>query len=512
MDDAASLLYRGQSLYTLYDDEVLSDLNIGQILNTVLEGLEAYDLDELYRRRPVQPSDIAFRQAIARELEEPGMHGDIEDFLREFAKAKRFFQTSQDNAADPETSGKWRLDAALAYCEAVDVLEKRLAERPPASEGLARFSRWLGAYARSETYEELRKEAKDLGKGFASFRYALALDIGHNEIHVAEDGGADDFFADLFLAFDRFELGALNKEIAVFADIRMNSLEKRLLEALRPRMKDLLARLCEFCARYPAFIHEAFFTFERETRLYLSYLAYADGLRGKGFPFAFPQLHQADTLILSGYDASLALVRGSCEDMVFNDFFAAAHERAFLLTGPNQGGKTTFSRMLGQIHFFAALGLPVPCRSARVEAFSGLATHFAAEEDPAGNSGRLQEELLRLARILCGVPRGSVVILNELFSSTTTLDACEMGQRVMRMFREKECLCLYVTHISELARLKGAVALVAESIDGDPPALTYKIVRGLPGGPVYARQMLNKYRLRGADIEERIHASFAALS
>ena len=205
--------------------------------------------------------------------------------------------------------------------------------------------------------------------------------------------------------------------------------------------------------------------------------------------------------IAGGFDISLAFIKSNAEHVVKNDFIINEQERSFLLTGPNQSGKTTFSRMFGQILFFGALGLPVPCAEAELFWTEGLSTHFIKEEEPGGDSGRLREELLRLKKIIEETPAGSAVILNELFSSATSYDALEMGRHILRIFEEKGCLCLYITHLFELAASGGPVSLISETEGQSVP--TFKISRGTPAGNAYVGGLLAKHGLLSDGIRER---------
>jgi len=125
-----------------------------------------------------------------------------------------------------------------------------------------------------------------------------------------------------------------------------------------------------------------------------------------------------------------------------------------VVTGPNNGGKTTFSRAFGLIFFLASLGLPVPGRKARLFLVDNIYTHFEKSEEPENLRGKLEDDLMRIKNILdSATEKKSVIITNEMLASTSLNDAILIGKRIIELIRRKKSICVYVTFLDELAKV-----------------------------------------------------------
>ena len=132
-------------------------------------------------------------------------------------------------------------------------------------------------------------------------------------------------------------------------------------------------------------------------------------------------------------------------------------------------------------------------------------THFEREEDLAAMSGKLEDDLIRIGDILRAATGASIVILNEIFTSTTVYDARFLGTKLLTKVMRLDALCVYVTFVDELASLgEQIVSMMSTIVPGNPAERTYKVVRKPADGLAHALAIAEKYDLTYQRLYDRL--------
>ncbi len=126
--------------------------------------------------------------------------------------------------------------------------------------------------------------------------------------------------------------------------------------------------------------------------------------------------------------------------------------RLVIVTGANQGGKTTLLRSIGCAQLFMQSGLFVAAATYRSELAPAVHTHFRRAEEDSLRSGKLDEELGRMSGIVDRCRSGDLVLMNESFASTDEIEGSYIGGEIIDALLRHGMRVLVVTHFHALAR------------------------------------------------------------
>jgi DNA mismatch repair protein MutS len=353
----------------------------------------------------------------------------------------------------------------------------------------------------------LQEETRRLRKLLTGVAYTVRINGGH--ITVGRKGTEPDYTAEVDATFRRFRQGTPKDYRSPHRTAsEMNHVEAMILDRVAALFTDTFTELASFCDRHTSFQDPVIVRFDREVQFYRSYLHHIRELRRAGLTFTYPIVSDASKNISATGVFDLALAGTLVAEgraVVLNDFELAGPERILVISGPNQGGKTTFARASGQLHHLAALGLPVPANRARLYLPDRIFTHFEREEKQADLRGKLNDELVRIHDILGTATPRSIIILNEIFTSTTLQDALFLSGKILQNIIELDLICVCVTFIDELSTLGPATVSMVSTVDPANPAVrTFKIVRRPADGLAYAKILARNYGLTYAELKERI--------
>ncbi len=479
------------------------DLNLDQIVQEIMEEQKQYDLRRFYYVLANQ-EDINYRLEVLRDLDIPEIYQCVVDFSIGIRKAKEYLEYIE--ATDIEVQKrKWKLDAAYCYLTSIEKLKQQLEELRPSSLGLVTFMSWLETYMKGQDYTEFYKETKELMSQFDQMKYHIQLK--RDRIIIKPGYVEEDYCQQLEDIFHESTTGNHYYQKNPFGTPMLSSLEAAILNVLRKPYADTFQSLKEYDTKYQHFINETILSFELESQFYIAFIQYRNKMQEMKYHFCYPRIREAGAFhITRGYDLALAQKNYTKKkEVVFNDCVFNEKERFMIVTGPNQGGKTTYGRAMGQIVYFASIGLMVPCETAALPVYDGIFTHFAVEENLETGAGKLKEELLRLKDMMEAVTPHSFIIINEIFTSATSYDAYLMGKKVLDYFMDHDCLGIYVTHIYELTKEDDRiVSLVAALLNEDSNIRTFKIERRPADGRSYANTIVEKHHMNYQEIKERI--------
>ncbi len=522
-------------------DKIAISLSIGQQYR---ETIKSSLLDLC-----VDAQVIDYRQQILDDFLAPnGVAAGFEELLPALARL-------HDSLTLPSKSGELSLQETLGrltelntYLTCVEKLQATLAAAGSGlrSQGLLNLRDWLKGIAADQTFQSMQESLPGLLarlKGVPSITIGVNLD---HELRPVE--------ATLLSVNDKpFKGGSLLQQLMgskktsekpdqgiaqlhILPFISTNGIDNRVVRTpgrvdpmMVPLFRDLLKVLQSVISPISAALKQyakvnAHFmvAIEEEVAFYLGAVKLIHKMQAAGLPMCRPEIlpmHERACEMQGVYNLRLALdMQNEKPDLrdaiVQNDANFGPDGRVFILTGPNQGGKTVYTQAVGIAQVLFQAGLYVPAETARISPADGIYTHFSIEEKSIQGMGRLSEESQRLSEIFRSVTQHGMVLLNESLSSTSSGESLYLAQDIVRALRLFNVRAIFATHLHELAEgvevinhevsgdsrvvsLVAGVELKAGETDADASndlvPRTYKIKPGPPKGHSYAKGIAVRY-------------------
>lgn len=448
---------------------------------------------------------------------------EVRPMLRELA----FFTTTRKEQSAPLQQAVWRLGELETYVACLQRLADATQLPNLESDGLQALLGFVRRRSADPVYQRLLQELPALRGGLkrrASVSIGINLDDQLRPSEATLLAVHEEKFAErpllsrIFGAASPYQPVASIKRVAALGTL-FGDLDRILGAVARPLAKAL--------GQYVRLQVQDLLSLEREIAFYLGAAQLCERLRARGLPICRPRLAPAAERRLQAsrlYNVNLAL--GTPEEragsIVGNDLVMDDGGRILVLTGPNQGGKTTFTRAAGLLQVLAQAGLYAPAESAAVSPADLIGTHFPVDEPGHAEGGRLADEARRLAALFAAASERSLILMNESLASTSPGESLYLAQDVVRGLRLLGARAVFATHLHELGERVDAinrevegdsrlVSMVAEIESGaagndanGAARRTYRIRPGPPVGLSYARDVARRYGISFEDLRAQL--------
>lgn len=407
------------------------------------------------------------------------------------------------------------------------------------SEPLKGLVEYFASVYNSEYFDEVKRETDEclriLAKGVKSVTVGINFDdmmrpveamlLSVSTDSIKKKGRFDWIFKHLDGGADR----AIGRTHSLYNENGgTNDLEAPLFRELKEINSEYISHLDRAIRAYFKKSTEDILTFESQMSFYIGAKRIIDAVRARGLDMCRPKylkmeerrLDAKGVFDLSFYTQMVSSdPMGSLKDKIItNDCTMDDDGRFFVLTGANNGGKTTYTRAIGIIQVMAQAGIYVPCTSCEISPVDFIYTHFPKEEEVGLNTSRFTQECKQFKVTVDNATRYSMLLLNESIQSTTPTECVFIATELTKIFRCIGVRGVYATHLLELAKnldklnaeVEGDTKLVSIVTTVDTTAdnkRLYRIVRSAPQEFGYAQTIYKKFGVSFEEVQKRMKNS-----
>lgn len=525
-----------QPNYQTLSDDVIRNLSLDHIIQRVTaSNAERNMIKRMMTQIECDPDVIRFRCDIFEDIIRfPELRNKMKDLLEQLD----FMKSIGGNFVEENASSIWQLVNRLreleVYIDCITEIKETLQKFPVKSEGLKQLRDYVSSVYNDSGFKYLSEDIKELlteTDEIKSITLGVNLDsmlrpvevgiMSINKERIEHSGIMKKFNKFIeFLPLVGDLLDGKNVDMTRMRSVGTSAEDDPLMKNLCNAVTDMLGstvkHLKNKLSRYVNVSGYALTRFIPDFTFYIRWADFCSKIMEMGMPMSRPEILAPEKNSLNSkgiYDLKLAIqnLEGANIDIVSNDFEFATENGIYIMTGPNRGGKTTFTQSIGVLFVLAQNGIFVPAQSLHISPCDNIFTHFPADENQTVNLGRLGEESKRISEIFASATDRSLLLFNESLATTSFTEGLYIAKDVVRAMRRLGARTIFNTHMHELAtdldsinHLDGGM-MVASLITGNHEGRrSFKVYIAPPEGISYAKDIAEKYGVTYEQLERSI--------
>lgn len=409
----------------------------------------------------------------------------LEDFLRQPKLSDTFrkiIRRLSDNNSQLDIGGgmpnsfmelRMRMDELQIFLDCIDEINVFYSRcgNTVRSQAMTRLFEFFAELPHTEQFETVKNNLEELQQIFSKTIRSVKIGINFTSDMIPETCGILEVSKDKIYpkgnVLDRLIFKTYAHSEQFIGDEHINSavrgqsadMDTALFKELDKYTRDFSRRISQALKNY----RELFFSDINELEHQLDFYDGAANLisyvRGRGLEMCRPKLLdkcQRKMNMKGSFDlcffrqAASADYKKFGDDLLIRNDISMEDERFYMITGVNNGGKTTFARGVGICQLLAQSGMYVPAESAEISVTDYIFTHFPKEEEIGIDSSRFTTEIKQLKEICDRITPYSMVIMNESIQSTTPDECLEIAGRHLEIMAAAGVRGMYVTHLNGL--------------------------------------------------------------
>ncbi len=506
--------------YKVLGDDTCSDLFIESIVDQITENdSEKKIIMQMMTKLESDPETIRYRCDIFEDMISfPQLREKIGDMLGQLEYLRTLEKSYKDETSAPIWQLVTRLKELEVYIDCITGIKDALAENPVRSEGLLRLRDDVDSICSEGGFSELKSDIRQLLSERSRIK-SITLGINLDDMMCPEEVGilsinSERFdhtgILDKFLGFCSKFSDAINANTGMTVvhrpgvNAESDPLMGNLTAAVTGMLSSNVRHMKSVLSRYVNISGYSLTKYIPEFIFYIRWAEFCIRIREAGLPMTRPEILAAEKRTLTAknlYNIKLALKRTKNKEytIVGNDFEFTKEHGIYIMTGPNRGGKTTFTQAVGWLFLLAQHGIYVPCDSLALSPCDNILTHFPADENKTVDLGRLGEESKRISSIFSEATSRSLLLFNEPLASTSFTEGLYIARTVFN------------THMHELAMRSDEINMlegdmkVASLVTGVHEGIrSYKVYIAPPEGLSYAKDIAKKYGVTTEQLKRTI--------